>query len=115
IIVARDQLGDCYHELAVQAGNKMKTAADSAKVFYRDKRLGFLKSGVGTYDELADALLGKETLTPVEQGMLGNALLRAADMTFDTNDYPEALRRYKSVQDRYRRHVAGLIACHKIW
>ena len=31
------------------------------------------------------------------------------------NDFAEALRRYEGIQDRYRKHVEGLIACQRIW
>jgi serine/threonine protein kinase len=44
-----------------------------------------------------------------------NALFGTADNFFKLNQFPEALRRYREIQDRYRNHFEGLLACYKIW
>ncbi|HWY87672.1 MAG TPA: tetratricopeptide repeat protein, partial [Gemmataceae bacterium] len=118
-LAARDQLAKCYYELAKQALDKAKVAGDPAtKVHHENSRQSWLEQGFIAYESLADELEHKSrqtSLPPAELVLLRDALFGAADLKLEMNEFSEALRRYKDLQEKYRQQLAGLMACHKIW
>jgi Flp pilus assembly secretin CpaC/tetratricopeptide (TPR) repeat protein len=118
-LAARDQLAKCYHELAKQALDKSKTAGDNAtKVHHENSRQSWLEQGFIAYESLANEMEHKSRQTaipPTEVVLLRDALFGAADLKLEMHEFSEALRRYESLQEKYPRQLAGLMACHKIW
>jgi tetratricopeptide (TPR) repeat protein len=117
---AQDALGDSYKQLAELAKSRMMAAKDEqTRTHHANSRRQWLEWGAKVYDELSDTLEHKSkmngSLMPIERGLLRKALFEAADLKLEANDFAEALRRYESLQDRYRRQVEGLFACHKIF
>jgi tetratricopeptide (TPR) repeat protein len=120
ILGARDRLADSYRQLAEQADQKVQSteaAREDVKSYYRRQRVEFLDKAATAYQKLADDLDARQAngpLTPAEQTLLRKALFGAADCHLDGSDYPEAVRRYNLLTERYRGRVEGLIACQKI-
>ena len=116
---ARAQFGDCYVQLAKAAQQKMLDAKDqAAKVHHQKERQNWLQQAADVYDNLADELehnARQNPLTLKELGLLRDARFTAAAIKYDMNDFPEAVRRYVDLQEKYRRKAAGLIACQRIW
>lgn len=116
---ARAQCGDCYVSLAKAAEQKMLAAKDeAAKVHHQKDRQNWLRQAADVYDLLADELehnARRNSLTLKELALLRDARFAAAGLKFDMNDFPEAVRRYVDLQEKYRRKAAGLIACQRIW
>jgi tetratricopeptide (TPR) repeat protein len=116
---ARDKLGDCYRKLADLAQTKMLAAKDEqTRAHHGRTREEWLKKGADAYEALADDLEHKSrrgSLVAEELGLLRNALFGSADLYFDMNQFVEALRRYESLQEKYRKQVEGLIACQRVW
>ena len=70
----------------------------------------------GKSAKLPDHWLNRQNnISAEESADLHHDLFTAAQMKFDVKNYSEALRRYKLLQDKYRKKVEGLIACQKIW
>lgn len=117
--LVRDQLGDCYRKLADQADKKLKAAKNpEGQAHYRSNRQVWLEQAALTYQELADDLESRtetQPLSTVEQALLRKAIFAAADLRFDLNDFPEALRRYQVLLGKYRKQIEGLVACQRIW
>jgi tetratricopeptide (TPR) repeat protein len=118
-LAARDQLGECYCKLAKQALEKMNNANnEEKKAYYEKARLHSLDQAASVCDDVADELEHKtrqSSLSQAELNLLRKALFGAAEVKFDMNDFAEALRRYQSIQDKYRKQVEGLIAGQRIW
>jgi len=119
-LAARNQMAQCYVELAKQANEKMLETNDQKTfAFHKKNRLNWLEQGFQTYDTLADELENKarqsSPLSQTDLGLLRNALFEAADLKFQMNDFDEALRRYENLQEKYRKQVESLFACRFIW
>jgi tetratricopeptide (TPR) repeat protein len=118
VLAARDQLGECYYKLAKQAFEKVKSVNDEKKTYYQNARQHWLEQGALVCESLAGDLEHKARQSPlveVELNLLRKALFGAAELKFEMNDFAEALRRYESLQDKYRKQVEGLIAGQRIW
>ena len=119
VLVARDQLADCYDKLAKLAQRKAQTAREEeAKAHHLRTRQNWLEQGAVTYQTLADELEAKAregALAPGELVLLRKALFGTAELRFEMNEFSEALRRYQTLQEKYRKQVEGLIACQRIW
>jgi len=119
VLPARDQLGECYYKLAKQEQEKMTSANEEKKSYYQNARQRWLDQGAIVCEALADELEHKARegppLVQAELNMLRKALFGAAELRFEMNDFNEALRRYESLQDKYRKQVEGLIAGQRIW
>ncbi len=116
---ARALFADCYCKLAELSQKKFLDAKDDGtKAHHQNDRQSWLAQAAGVYDALADELEHKARQTPLvpkELGLLREALFTAAELKFNMNEFPEALRRYEVIQDKYRKKAEGLIACQKIW
>jgi tetratricopeptide (TPR) repeat protein len=119
IMSARDQLAECYKKLAEIAQARMLSAKDATtKAIHQKTRQQWLKEGVDVYQTQSDQLepkVSQNTYTALELGYFRKALLGAADLCFDMNDYDAALRRYQVMQKKYRKRVEGLVACQRIY
>ena len=134
VLSAQDQLGNCYRKLADQAERKLedldraalpnelteekKAAREEKRAHYRRTRRGWLEQALASYQALKVNLedtARQKPLSPTEAGFLRKALFSLADIRFDLNEYPEALRRYQELQSAYRNQVEGLVACYKVW
>ena len=118
-LAAQDQLGECYHKMAEQAQRKMLAAPDdNTRIPHQNSRQHWLEEGAKVYEAMADELEHKarrESLPPVEMGLLRKALFGTADLRFEMNEFGEALRRFENLQEKYRKQVEGLIACKRVW
>lgn len=119
VLEVRQQLADAYRKLAEQAKKKLDTAqGDDAKSHHQRTRGQWLEQAAAGFQGLADELEAKgrsKALSDKDRAMLRSALFGAADLRFDLNDFPEALRRYQLLQEKYPKQVEGLIACQRIW
>ncbi|MCI0637851.1 MAG: tetratricopeptide repeat protein [Gemmataceae bacterium] len=117
--LVRELLADSAKKLADQAEAKMKSAPGvEARAHHDRTRRGWLELAAQSYQDLADELEAKarkSSLSPQELLLLRTALFGAADAFFAGNNYTEALRRYQALQEKYRKRVESLIACHRIW
>jgi tetratricopeptide (TPR) repeat protein len=118
VLAARGQLGECYFELATQTLETSKNAGKDKKGFYDSTRKHWLDQGAVVCETLADELEHKARQTPLVQeelNLLRKALFGAAQLHVEMNDFDEALRRYETLQTKYRKQGEGLIAGLKIW
>ena len=71
------------------------------------------------YQELADELERKARpdapLSPEEQMLYRKSSFAVADLRRDLNEFPEELRRYRILLDKYLGEAEGLLACNLIW
>src|SRR5262249_27595962 len=77
----------------------------------------WLDQGCAVCEALADDLEQKGRQNPLAQpelNLLRKALFGAAELKLEMNDFVESLRRYESLQDKYRKQVEGLIAGQRI-
>lgn len=118
--IARDQLGVCYRHLADDVDAKLKgTLTPESKKYLTSSRYQWLEEASKVYQELADDL-DKESgpdapLSAEEQALYRKASFAVADLCKDLNEFPEALRRYRLLFDKYRGEPEGLLACNLIW
>ncbi|MBM4068910.1 MAG: tetratricopeptide repeat protein [Planctomycetes bacterium] len=118
--VARDHLGACYRQLALDVDKKLKgTLTPESKRYLTTNRQNLLEEACRVYQDLADDLGRKAKpdapLTPEEQALYRKSSFAVADLRKDLNEMPEALRRYRILLDRYRGEPEGLLACNLIW
>lgn len=117
-LATRDRLADCYRKLAEIEASRLKAASTpDLQAHYRRKRNGWLEQAAEVCQRLLDDLerKGTATLDAAEQALYRRALFGAADARFDMSEFAEALRRYESIQPRFRKKIEGLVACQRIW
>src|SRR5262249_8062499 len=117
-LASRDQLGECYREMADQARVTGTDVPGEKQLIYRSLRQENLEKAYDVYQKLADDLEARaaaKALTPAEAELGRKAMLLAVDCLFDMpNNFPEAVRRYSQLAQRFRGRVEGLLACQRL-
>src|SRR5262249_4119022 len=120
---ARFALGRCAYYLASAEGRLLETPdglpkeqQGPARQRYRD-HLTRARDGFDKVDEelLQRASAAGGQLTPMEQSMIRQAALAAAECDFFLPDYEEAIRRFKHIAVRYPAQVEELAALSFLW
>jgi len=127
LLSVREQLAECYLNLAVQAQDNAKglDVPLTLKQHHQQEWLQNLEAARDTYQELADDLdakadspgtkAGGKALSPAEDTLLRRALFKAADCYFELpNWFEEAFKRYTKLFERYRAEPEALWACYRI-
>jgi tetratricopeptide (TPR) repeat protein len=118
----REQLAECYRNLAVQAlarveGPEVVTAAE--KQHYRRVWQEHLEAARDVYQQLADDLDAKasvKALSAAEDALRHKATFVVADCYFDLpNWFEEALKRYQKLFELHRKEGDGLWACQRLY
>ena len=119
ILLARDQLGDCYRKMADKITEQLKNPSldNIQKQYLKESRLEKWKLAKETYEKLESELDHKRIQTPLtnpESRFYRKASIVSADIQFDMANYPEALRRYQSVRKHFPTQMEALISCQRI-
>jgi len=116
---ARARLGDCFHKLAEEAQQKLKSPESYADVQAHlvRARQEWLEQALAVYQKLADHLERKAdpAAGKVEVALLREASFAVADCRYELGEQAEALRLYKLLFQRYLRQAKSLEACVKIY
>jgi tetratricopeptide (TPR) repeat protein len=132
-LIARDRLADCYALLAEHTQRKIqelesvnletmsperRAALEEMRAHQQRTQRQWLQQAGAVYQSLADELKERGTTRPLtkdESIMLRKALFGIAERHFDMNNFTEALRLYKVLQQDYSKQVESLFACLGIW
>jgi tetratricopeptide (TPR) repeat protein len=126
VLTIRDELGESYHQLARQELEKYKEwsgpgyAAMDRETFLKnieDARQNWLHKGIEVYQQLKDDLTTRTAVGPLPPGqaeLLRKAALTVADLYYQSNNCPEALRLYLDVVQDYPLQCESVFACQMI-
>ena len=122
ILSVREQLGECYRNLAKladdNAGSPEQLSAQQ-KAFYRAEHQKNLELARETYQLLADDLDVRaqvKPLSPVEETLKRKSQFVVADCWYDLpNWFEEAFARYVKLWQVYRLQPDGLWACQRLY
>jgi tetratricopeptide (TPR) repeat protein len=134
VLLAREQLGECYRRLAANERVKeddlqilLKPGLSPERRFsveesvrqQRQTRMATLTAAVTTYQKLGDeivALARSRPLTVLEQTLLRRAWLGIGECQLDNEEYDGALSTFEKLQVEHRRTLEGFYAslfiCH---
>ncbi len=122
---ARDHLGHCYRQMAEDVDSKLKgSLTPEHRKHLTGSRRTWLEEATRVYQDLADDLERQAgsgspppspSLSAEDQLLYRKAAFAVADLRKDLNEFPEALRRYQVLLDKYRGELDGLLACRQIW
>jgi tetratricopeptide (TPR) repeat protein len=122
ILSVREQLGECYRRLAVQAEATCTSAeplSAEKKAYYWRERQTYLELERDTYQQLSDDLelrAQAKELAPVEEALRRKALFMVADSWYDLpNWFDKALTCYTKLWESYRLQRDGLYACQRLY
>jgi len=116
VLSVRDRLGECYRKLSEKSRDNAKgSISEVTKQHYQNEMREWLTRSLQIYLALVDELEHKVLSDPEEEKLLRKAGFMVADLNFELSAYPEALQRYRKLQDDHRSQFAGLVACLRIW
>jgi hypothetical protein len=122
ILSVREQLGECYRDLAKQAydnGNSPELLSAQKKAYYRAEYQRYLELARETYQQLADELdlrSQAKALSTIDETLRRKAQFVVADCWYDLpNWFDEAFSRYVKLWDKYRLQPDGLWACQRLY
>jgi tetratricopeptide (TPR) repeat protein len=116
----RRRLADCYRRLAAQEDQNLRAGlylTQEAQLHYREQRRVYLQKATAHYQKLADDLgteAASRRLTGAEEDILRQAGFAVAECAFEQGLYPEAIRHYERLANRYYRQGESLKALQQI-
>jgi tetratricopeptide (TPR) repeat protein len=116
----RLELADCFRRLAAiedQNLRKGRYLTEEAQLHYREQRRLWLQKAIAHYQKLADDLAARGPagrLSAEEETLLRQALLSAAECSFDQGQYQESITFYDKVVARYPQQGVALKALKDI-
>jgi predicted negative regulator of RcsB-dependent stress response len=118
----RDQLGECYRSLALQAEESSKDldVPPRLKNYHQQQRQKSYEAALITYQQLADDLDAKlaaaKALSPAEETLRRRALFRVAECYFKLpNSFEQSFARYNMLFEQFRGDPDALEACRGIY
>jgi hypothetical protein len=119
ILLTREQLAECFHQLAYQEINFLSgDVKQDAHLYHRRKKDLYLDKALASYEKLIDDLKKLEKtgkLTAPARAVLTKALFAIPDCRFEKGEYEEALRQSRELAERYAGKVESLTAYQNIW
>lgn len=116
----RQRLADCYRRLAAQEDQNLRAGlylTQEAQLHYREQRRLYLQKALAHYQKLADDL-GAEAagrrLSSAEEEILRQAGFTVAECYFEQGLYPEAIRHYERLANRYYQQGESLKALQQV-
>lgn len=116
----RQRLADCYRRLAALEDQNLRAGlylTQEAQLHYREQRRLYLQKALVHYQKLSDDLgteAASRRLTRAEEEVLRHAGFALTECYFEQGLYPEAIRHYERLANRYYRQGESLKALQQI-
>lgn len=133
VLLARDQLGDCYRHLAHREHSHERDLLDQLRDpnlseeriqglkeksrAHRQERVRLLASAIKTFEEMAhdlDAQAMQKPLSALEKELLRRSRFGVGECHFENEEYGQALRIFGDLQAKNRKTLESLVACDRI-